>query len=97
MRVGFWDAFEHALLPGLAFFGLLLSAPHALSRVILPWLGAPEPVLHTVFTYGCAAELCAIVFGAALLHAAHGVKVLHCSLRDGRYLIREELTNLSAQ
>jgi hypothetical protein len=92
----FRRALTHVVLPALDALLVALAAPYVLTRGLLPLLGLPPRALQVAHLYGYAAchGLYLSCLASARLRA--GLRELHNSIRDDRYLLGRRLNNLGA-
>jgi hypothetical protein len=95
-ELDFGRALTRIVLPALDALLIALAAPYVLTRGLLPLLGLPARALQVANLYGYAVCHGLYLSYLASARVRAGLKELHNSIRDDRYLLGRRLNNLGA-
>lgn len=86
-------AWSEVLWPIIKPLAMVLAVPYTVTRGIVPYLKLSVEQMQTLYAYGFAVEYIFLVVYFGTHHVVKGLKKLHNSIRDDRYLVGRQLNN----
>ena len=86
-------AWSEVLWPIIKPLAVVLAVPYTVTRGIVPYLKLSVEQMQTLYAYGFAVEYIFLVVYFGTHHVVKGLKKLHNSIRDDRYLVGRQLNN----